>query len=98
VVKARIVITGAMLAAAVAGCSSTPTSTITQFARGETSYQNGVKGGESISLPNETAAQMRNNCAASVLRKMPRAGIKSQWMSGCEAGIIQAGIRAGDSG
>ncbi len=99
--KARMVITGAMLAAAVAGCSShpsTPTSAATQTAQTQKSYNDGLKAGEAISLPNETAAQMHNNCAASAPQTMPRADVKSDWMSGCEAGIIQAEINSGDSG
>ena len=99
--KARMAIIGAMLAAAVAGCSghpSAPTSAATQAGQSQKSYQDGVKAGESISLPNETAIQMRDNCATSVPRKMPRTDVKSEWMDGCEAGIIQAEIQAGDSG
>jgi ABC-type glycerol-3-phosphate transport system substrate-binding protein len=98
VAKARKVITGAMLAAALAGCSShpgTPTSAATTQSQ---SYKDGVKAGAAISLPNETAAQMQDNCAASVPRKMPGTDVKSEWMSGCEAGIIQAEISSGDSG
>jgi len=99
--KARIVIAVALLAAVVAGCSShprVPVSAVTQSAQSQKSYQDGVKAGEAISLPNETAIQMRDSCAASVPRKMPRTDIKSQWMGGCEGGIIQAEIQAGDSG
>ena len=100
-VKARTVIIGAMLAAVVAGCSShpsTPTSAATQSAQSQKSYKDGVKAGEAISLPNETAAQMQDNCAASVPKKMPSTDIKSDWMGGCEAGIIQGEINSGDSG
>lgn len=98
---ARIVITGAVLAAAVAGCSShpgTPVSAASQSVQSQKSYKDGLKAGESISLPNETAVQMQDNCAASVPQKMPSTDIRSQWMGGCEAGIIQAEIQAGDSG
>jgi hypothetical protein len=96
--RARIVITGAMLAAALAGCSShpgTPTSAATTQSQ---SYKDGVKAGEAISLPNETSTQMQDNCAASALKKMPGTDVKSEWVSGCEAGIIQAEISSGDSG
>lgn len=99
--RARMVITAAMLAAAVAGCSShpgTPTAAASQSAQSQKSYQDGFKAGESISLPSETSVQMQANCAASVPRKMPSTDIKSQWLGGCEAGIIQAEISSGDSG
>jgi hypothetical protein len=99
--KARTVITGVLLAAAVAGCSSHPgasTSSAPQSAVGQKSYSAGFKAGESISLPNETATLMQSNCAASARQKMPSTEIRSQWISGCEAGIIQAEISSGDSG
>jgi hypothetical protein len=41
---------------------------------------------------------MQANCAASVPKKMPSTDIKSNWMDGCEAGIIQGEIQSGDSG
>ncbi len=98
---ARWVITGAMLAAAVVGCSShpsTPKSATTQATQGQKSYDAGFKVGEALSQPNETAAQMYDNCASSAVQKMPSTDTRSDWMSGCEAGIIQGEITAGDSG
>jgi hypothetical protein len=99
--KARLVITGAMLAAAVAGCAShgsTPNAAAPHTAQGQKSYKDGFKIGEAISLTNETAGQMQANCTASARQKMPGADIKSEWMDGCVAGIIQAEITSGNSG
>jgi uncharacterized lipoprotein YbaY len=99
--KARKVIAGALLATAVAGCSShpgAPKAAGSGSAVSQKSYKDGVKAGESISLPNETAVQMQANCGASAGQKMPSTDIKSEWVSGCEAGIIQAEIQSGDSG
>jgi hypothetical protein len=62
------------------------------------SYNAGVKAGESISLPNETAAQMQANCEATAVQRMSGTDLKSAWLSGCVYGIIQAEIQSGSSG
>ncbi len=87
--------------AVLTGCSarpSGPTPAGSQSVVATKSYTDGVKAGESISLPNETAAQMQANCAVTALKQMPSSDTKSAWMGGCVAGTIQAEIQAGDSG
>jgi hypothetical protein len=93
-----MLITAAMLAAAVAGCASHPSTSTSPPTQNQKSYNAGYKVGEAISQPNETVAQMDTNCAGSEQQKMPSTDIKANWMDGCVAGIIQAEIQSGSSG
>jgi hypothetical protein len=89
---ARKVIATAMLAAALAGCSShspsTPKASATQSTLSGRSFSDGLKAGESIAIPGETDGEVHANCAVTELQQMPSGDIKSRWMTGCFAGTI----------